>query len=45
LSRSLLSQLLRGQLAKFVVDQWQELLGSVWVALLDGTQDAGNLAQ
>ena len=36
----LLGQLLGGQLAQLVVDQRQELLGGVRVALLDGGQDA-----
>ena len=40
LSRLFLGQLLRRQLAQLVVDQRQELLGGVRVALLDGGQDA-----
>ena len=36
----LLGQLLRGQPAQLVVDQRQELLGGLRVALLDGGQDA-----
>ena len=39
----LLGQPLRGQLAQFVVDQRQELLRGVRVALLDGGQDAGDV--
>jgi len=35
-------QLLGRQLAKFVVDQQQELIGGVRVALLDGGQDVGD---
>jgi hypothetical protein len=38
-----LDQLLGGQLAELVVDQRQELLGGVRVALLDGGQDLGNV--
>ena len=44
LARLLLGQPLRGQLAQLVVDQRQQLLGGVRVALLDGGQDAGDLA-
>src|SRR5262245_46133474 len=40
LARSLLRQLLRRQLAKFVVDERQELLGSTGVAFFDGGQNA-----
>ena len=40
----LLGQLLRRQLAQLVVDQRQQLLGGVRVALLDGGQDAGDIA-
>ena len=43
LPRLLLGQLLRRQLAQLVVDQRQELLGGVRVALLDGGQDAGDI--
>ena len=39
----LLGQLLGRQLAQLVVDQRQELLGGVRVALLDGRQDAGDV--
>ena len=39
----LLSHLLGGQLAQLVIDQRQELLGGVRVALLDGGQDARDL--
>jgi hypothetical protein len=39
----LLSQLLHGESAQFVVDQRQQLFGGVRVALLDGGQDACNL--
>ena len=42
LARLLVGQLLRGQLAQLVVDQRQELLGGVRIALLDGGQDARN---
>ena len=41
LARLLLGQLLGRQLAQLVVDQGQELLGGLRVALLDGRQDAG----
>ena len=44
LARLLLGQLLRRQLAQLVVDQRQELLGGVRVALLDRGQDAGDIA-
>ena len=40
----LLGHLCGGQLAQLVVDQRQELLGGVRVALLDGGQDARHLA-
>ena len=39
----LLGQLLGGQLAQLVVDQRQELLGRLRVALLDGREDAGHV--
>ena len=42
LARLLLGQLLGRQLAQLVVDQRQQLLGGVRVALLDGGQDARN---
>src|SRR5262249_37500506 len=42
LPRLLLRQLLRRQLAKFIVDERQELLGGTGVALLDGEQDSGD---
>jgi hypothetical protein len=38
----LLGQLLRRQPAQLVVDQRQQLLGGVRVALVDGGQDAGD---
>jgi hypothetical protein len=38
-----MSQLLSGELAQLVVDQGQELLGSVRVALHDGRQDLGDI--
>ena len=38
----LLGQLLGGQLAQLVVDQGQELLGRLWVALLDGGEDTAS---
>jgi hypothetical protein len=44
LARLLLRQLLRRQLAQLVVDQRQELLGGVRVALLDGGEDARDVA-
>ena len=44
LARLLLGQPLRRQLAQLVVDQRQELLGGVRVALLDGGQDARDVA-
>ena len=44
LARLLLGQPLRRQLAQLVVDQRQELLGGGRVALLDGGQDAGDVA-
>jgi hypothetical protein len=37
-------QPLRRQLAQLVVDERQELLGGARVALLDGRQDAGDIA-
>ena len=39
----LLGQPLRGQLAQLVVDQRQQLLGGLRVALLDGREDAGHV--
>jgi hypothetical protein len=39
----LLGQLLGRQLAQLVVDQRQQLLGGLGVALFDGGQDAGNI--
>src|SRR5262249_12105531 len=44
LSRLLLGQLRRRELAQLVVDQRQELLRGGRVALLDGRQDAGDFA-
>ena len=43
LARLLLGQPLGGQLAQLVVDQRQELLGRLGVALLDGREDAGDV--
>ena len=40
LARLLLGQLRCGQLAQLVVDQRQELLGGLGVAVLDGREDA-----
>ena len=40
LARLLLGQPLGGQLAQLVVDQRQELLGGLRVAVLDGREDA-----
>jgi hypothetical protein len=40
LSRFLLSQLPRSQLAQFVIDQRQELLRGMRIALLDGGKNA-----
>ena len=42
LARLFLGQPLGGQPAQFVVDQRQQLLGGMRVALLDGGQDAGD---
>jgi hypothetical protein len=42
LSWPFLSQLLGRQPAQLVVNQRQQLLGSVWVALLNGGHDAGS---
>ena len=39
----LLRQALGRQLAQLVVDERQQLLGGVWVALVDGGQDARNI--
>ena len=39
----LLGQPLGGELAQLVVDQRQELLGGLGVALLDGREDAGHV--
>jgi hypothetical protein len=39
-----LCQLLRRQLSQLIVDQRQELLGRVRVALLDRGKDAGHIA-
>jgi hypothetical protein len=41
----LLGQLGRRQLAQLVVDQRQELLGGVWVAVLDGIQQVADIGQ
>ena len=43
LARLLLGQPLGRQLAQLVVDQRQELLGRLRVALLDGREDAGHV--
>ena len=43
LARLLLRQPLGGELAQLVVDQRQELLGRLRVALLDGREDAGDV--
>jgi hypothetical protein len=40
----LLGQLRGGKLAQLVVDERQKLLSGVGIALLDGRQDAGNIA-
>jgi hypothetical protein len=40
LARLLLGEPLRGELAQLVLDQRQELLGGVRIAVLDGGQDA-----
>jgi hypothetical protein len=40
LTRRLLGELLGRQLAQFVIDQRQQLLAGVRIALLDGGQDA-----
>ena len=42
LTRFLMRHPCSGESAQFVVDQWQQLLGSVRVALLNGRQDAGD---
>ena len=39
----LLGEFLRRQFPQLIIDKWQELLGGVRIALLDGGQDAGNL--
>ena len=44
LTRPLLGQLLRRQLAQLVIDQGQKLVGGVRVALFDGGQDACDVA-
>jgi hypothetical protein len=43
LPRALLGQLYGGELPQLLVDEGQELLGGVGIALLDGRQDAGYL--
>jgi hypothetical protein len=43
LPRFLLRQLLAGELAQLVIDQRQELLSGLKVALLDGGQDTGDV--
>jgi hypothetical protein len=43
LARRLLDQLLCRKLAQLVVDERQELLSGVGVAVLDGGQDAGDV--
>jgi hypothetical protein len=37
-------QLLGREPSQLVIDQGQQLLGSVWFALLDGRQDVGDIA-
>ena len=44
LPRLLLGEPLGREFAQLLVDQRQKLGGGVWVALLDGGQDAGHLA-
>ena len=44
LSRWLVRHFLRGQLAKFIVNQRQQFLGSVGVTLLDAIEDARDIA-
>src|SRR5438132_5682262 len=44
LARLFLGQLLRRQLAQLIVDERQELLSAVGVALLDGGQDVRDIA-
>jgi hypothetical protein len=36
-------ELLRGELAQLVVDQRQQLVGGVRIALVDGLEDAGDV--
>ena len=43
LARLFLGHLLSGQAAEFLIDQRQKLLGRLWVALLDGRKDSGDL--
>lgn len=40
----LLGHLLRGELSQLALDQWQEMLGCVRVALLDRGEDLGDVA-
>ena len=40
----LLGKLLGGQPTQLLVNERQELLGGVWIALLDGVQDLRDLA-
>jgi hypothetical protein len=35
----------RRQLAQLLIDQWQQFIGGLRVALLDGLKYAGNIAQ
>jgi hypothetical protein len=39
----LVRQPLGGQLAKLVVDEWEQSLGGLRIALLDGREDAGHV--
>ena len=42
LARPLLSQMASGQLSEFVVNQWQQLVGRLGVALFDRRKNAGD---
>jgi hypothetical protein len=44
-TRCVLGHLIGGEFAQFRIDQWQQFIGGLWVAMLDGFKNAGYVAQ
>lgn len=40
LARGFLGQPMRSEMAQLLIDQWQQLIGGMGIAMLDGIQDA-----